>query len=257
MNLQRFLPSAVLQPFVKEFLIIESDTGIDSTVIPDTTLVLSFRYKGHVLRTTGEIKDNLPASVISGLRRSARSFYYTGGTSNLLVVFKEGGITAFSDIPAHEMFDRSISSDNLFLPADIREILERLAAAASDPGRIDIVEAFLQRKLDGDPPDPLIDQAVRLIRQQKGIVRIKDLASSLYISQDPLEKRFRTLVGSTPKQFASIVRLRNLIKKYPSYTSLTQASYDAGYFDQSHFIKDFRQFTGQSPKDFFQSARYW
>jgi len=257
MNLRRFTPSSPLQPFIKEFLIIETDSGTDSRVIPDTTLVLSFRYKGNVLRAVSEIKDTLPASVISGIRRSARSFYYTGGTSNLLVVFKEGGITAFSNMPAHEMFDQSISSDNLFLPAEIREVLEQLADADSDSGRIGIVETFLRGKLDGDPPDPLIGHVVRLIRQQNGIVRIKDLASSLYISQDPLEKRFRTQVGSTPKQYASIIRLRNLIKKYPSYSSLTQASYDAGYFDQSHFIKDFRQFTGQAPKDFFQSSRYW
>jgi AraC-like DNA-binding protein len=64
-------------------------------------------------------------------------------------------------------------------------------------------------------------------------------------------------VGSSPRQFTSIVRLRYFIDRYSPYSSLTTASYEAGYFDQSHFIKDFKQFTGETPRQFFATARYW
>jgi AraC-like DNA-binding protein len=257
MKLERFLPSTPLIPFIREFLLIESDGEAGNKIIPDTSLVMAFRYRGSVQTKIGEEKEVLPASVITGLRKSSRMVYYSRDTSNLLVVFKEGGITALSGLPAHELFGLSVSSDNLFQPAGLQEVLERLAEAAHNRERIGLIEAFLLKNLIHRKQDLLMENAVRLIQQNSGLIRIKDLATSLHISQDPFEKRFRTLVGSTPKQYASIIRLRNLIKNYPSYSSLTAASYEAGYFDQSHFIKDFRQFTGETPKDFFQSARYW
>jgi AraC-like DNA-binding protein len=216
---------------------------------------MAFRYKGRV--AGGERKETLPSGAISGLRRSARLVYYSKESANLLVVLNEGGITAFSRIPAHELFELSIPAENLFASSQLDEILERLAGAATNRDRIDLMEAFLLEKLIAGKQDPLIGHAIQLIRRQDGIIPIRDLSLSLHISQDAFEKRFRAQVGSTPKQYASIVRLRNLIKKYPAASSLTKVSYEAGYFDQSHFIKDFRLFTGQSPKDFFKSSRYW
>jgi len=257
MNVQRFQPPALLAPFIREFIIVESDLGTDSNILPDTSMVMSFRYKGNVQRMEGGLTETLPATVISGLRRSHRLMRYAGDTSNLLVVFKEGGLAAFSAIPAHEFFDLTVSADNLFSKSTLGEILQRLSVAATDRTRIDIMGDFLLQHLTAGKQDPLIDKAIRLIQQQNGLVKIKDLAVSLHISQDPFEKRFRAQVGSTPKQFASIIRLRKLIDTIPSYSSLTEAAYEAGYFDQSHFIKDFRLFTGQTPKDFFRSAQYW
>jgi AraC-like DNA-binding protein len=257
MKIKKFLPSAPINSFVKEFMLIESDLETDNTIIPDTAMVMAFRYRGNVSSIEGEIKESIPTSVVSGLRRSARLVYYSKKAANLLVVFKEGGFTAFTKMPAHELFGQSIPSENVFLSAELSEISERLAEAESDSDRINIMEVFLCKKLIHRKPDYLVGNAIQRIKEQSGIIRIKNLASSLHISQDPFEKRFRSLIGTTPKQYASIIRLRNLIRKYSSHASLTEASYEAGYFDQSHFIKDFRQFTGQAPKDFFASGRYW
>ncbi|MDO6433679.1 helix-turn-helix transcriptional regulator [Flavitalea sp. BT771] len=257
MKVEKFLPAIALQPFVREFIIIESDLATDSSTIPDTSMVMSFRYKGRVQMMEGDEKSNLPATVVSGLRKSSRHFTYEENTSNLLVVFTEGGINAFSRTPAHELFEQHVHSGNLFHSSTLNEILERLAEAANKTDRIKIMQSFLLRHLTNTKADLLIDNALQLIKRQNGIIRVKDLAASLYISQDAFEKRFRTMVGSTPKQYASIVRLRHLINAYPSFHSLTDASYEAGYFDQSHFIKDFRLFTGQTPKDFFRSGQYW
>jgi len=257
MKVERFQPSAVLLPFVREFLIIESDQDTCSKTIPDTSMIMAFRYAGRIVRMEGDEILTLPSTALAGLRRSVRQFAYGRHTANLLVVFAPGGINAFSRIPAHELFEQHISAENLFNATDLDETLERLAGAADNKQRIGIIQSFFLQHLAGNKPDALIGNALHLIRQHKGIIRIKDLATSLYISQDAFEKRFRTIVGSTPKQYASIVRLRHLITAYPSYTSLTDASYEAGYFDQSHFIKDFRLFTGQTPKEFFKSPQYW
>jgi AraC-like DNA-binding protein len=257
MHINRFHPSPALAPYIREYLIIESSLESDSNIMPDTAMVMAFRYKGTVSAIGQEGKAVIPASIISGLRKSARQLQYEKDTANLLVVFKEAGISAFTRMPAHELFNQSVGSDHLFPAAQIRDITERLAEAGSHLQRIADIEAFFTARLIRRPFQPLINNAILLIRQQNGVIRIKDLVLSLHISQDAFEKRFRALVGATPKQYASIVRLRRLIDKYPSYASLTEASYDAGYFDQAHFIKDFRLFTGQAPAAFFASTRFW
>lgn len=258
MRYSKFHPSAALQPYIREFIILESELYFDSRTIPDTALVMTFRYKGQVRKMDGENEVALPATAISGLRKTVRLFQYEKKTANLLVVFKEGGISAFTRLPAHELFELNISSDHLFPSAELDTQLGQLAGAETDEGRIEMMERFLLRKLNMDKqPDLLVAHALASIKQSSGIVRVKDLARSLYISQDAFEKRFRRTVGATPKQYASIIRMRNLIKKYPSLASLTDAAYEAGYFDQSHFIKDFRLFTGRTPKDFFSHFQYW
>jgi AraC-like DNA-binding protein len=99
--------------------------------------------------------------------------------------------------------------------------------------------------------------ALQKINTSHGTVRINVLARELNISQDPFEKRFRRMVGTSPKQYSSIVRLKNVIASYRQNKNLTAAAYDAGYFDQAHFIKDFKSFTGQTPLNFFKSSSYW
>jgi len=257
MNVHRHHPSARLAPYVREFLIIESDGTMDSKILPDTSLVMSLRYKGATRRVEMAEESPFSPSVLTGLRRSHRVMRYSPDTGNILVLFNEGGLVAFSRVPANELFDMTIPAENFFAKADMRDVLEALADATDNETRIRTIEAFLTQQLRDNKPDPLVGETVRLIKDSKGLIKIKDLAGTLHISQDPLEKRFRTQVGTTPKQYASIIRLRNIIDTWSSYPSLTNASYEAGYFDQSHFIKDFRAFTGESPKDFFRSARFW
>lgn len=257
MNIHRFPPSATLKPYVREFLIIEADEAIKTKTIPDTSIVLTFRVKGDVFKAVGGEKCFLPLNAVAGLRNSVREFYYLPQTINLLVLLNEGGLKAFSKIPAHELFCQSVSTENLFHASELSLVSEQLAETKNNNTRVAVVEAFLIKKLMDNKSDVLVHYAARLIKQQNGVVKVKELVKSLPISLDPFEKRFRAVIGTTPKQYARIVRLRNLINKYPTRASLTETSYDAGYFDQAHFIKDFRSFTGQSPKDFFQFERYW
>jgi AraC-like DNA-binding protein len=257
MNVDKFLPEPVLTPYVKEFLVIDSDQEFDNTLIPDVSIVLSFRFRGVLLALDADREDAFPTVVISGLRKTARQIRYAGGSANFMVIFREGGIAAFSRMGAHELFGLSIPGENIFSGTELAGITERLAEAATNQERAAIVNDFLIGKLAAAKPDPEVDKAIQWIKKQSGIIRIKDLASALYISQDAFEKRFRMRIGATPRQYASVVRLRHLIKTYPSLSSLTEASYEAGYFDQSHFIKDFRGFTGQSPSGFFKNSRFW
>lgn len=76
------------------------------------------------------------------------------------------------------------------------------------------MERFLLARIVERDADPIVATAVRTIRTARGTLKIRDLAISLGISQVRLEKRFRVAVGSSPKQFASIIRVRNAVDAY-------------------------------------------
>lgn len=80
-----------------------------------------------------------------------------------------------------------------------------------------------------------------------------DLADSLNSSPSAFEKRFRRVVGASPKKFATIVRFQSLLEQYPLVKDAAELGYLAGYYDQAHFIKDFKRFTGCTPEQFFRS----
>jgi len=200
----------------------------------------------------------LPVSVISGLRRSPRLLNYAGATGNVLVLFKEGGASAFFPGPLHELFEASRPLEDFVGRGALDELEEALAAAPGNARRAAIVERFLlSRRRAAAQADPLVLWAVDRIKSAAGDIRIKEMLTTLHISRDPFEKRFRRMVGTSPKQFSSIVRLRHIIDIHSRVKTLTEAAHSAGYFDQAHFIKDFKAFTGQTPRDFFAAPALW
>ncbi len=257
MKIEKYIPADRLKPFIKTFMIIESENGTENRILPDTSIVLAFRFNGQITYRENNVKNNLPASLITGLMKSARLLNYSKETANLLVIFNECGAAAFFNEPIHELFGTSVSLESLIQRSNLSEIEEQLAEAKTNRQRISIVEQFLISELKETQSDMLVLNAAQKIKSANGDVKIRDLVEVLHISRDPFEKRFRRLVGTSPKQFASIVRLRNLIDNRSPAESLTDAAQAAGYFDQAHFIKDFKSFTGQTPQAFFKSSAYW
>jgi AraC-like DNA-binding protein len=255
--MEQFLPSPILQPYIKSFLVIESEQRMVNRILPDTSIVIAFRLRGQVTFSDNGSIHHFPQSVISGIRTSSRIVDYASNTANLLVIFKEGGAAAFFKEPLHELGSISVSLDYLIQPSKVNALEEKLAAADNNPHRIRIIEQFFLSELKNTQPDWLVSEAIQQIRFSKGDIKIKDLLSALPISRDPFEKRFRKITGTTPKHFAAIIRLKNLIENYSGAISLTEAAYSAGYYDQAHFIKDFRSFTGQTPHDFFKTPPLW
>jgi AraC-like DNA-binding protein len=168
------------------------------------------------------------------------------------VFFKEAAAAPFFRQPLHEIFRESVTLENFMLRSELLCLEEQLIEAPTNPERIARLEKFLIGRMTQVEPDKLALAALALIHQSKGNIRIKDLVQQLHTSQSPLEKRFRAAVGASPKKFASIVRLKNLLQQYPKTGSLTELGYEAGFYDQAHFIKEFKAFTGDTPDNYFK-----
>ena len=253
MKFDIYIPTDILKPYIQSFVIQETVDENVYKVLPNTGLVIGFQYKGKLSYLDNENEKPLSTSGITGLRDSYRVFKNSKDIGTVLVFFKEAGAASFFRQPLHELFRESISLDNFMLRSELLLLEERLYEARSDETRIKVVEEFLISRLAYVEPDQLVLAALALIHKSKGNIRIKELMQQLHISQSPLEKRFRQAVGASPKKFASIVRLKNAIQHYSPQDSLTALSYEAGYYDQAHFIKEFKTFTGDTPETFFRS----
>lgn len=251
------LPIPALSPYIKNYRIVESETGQVNRVVPDTSLVMAFRFRGEVSYVHGVEKRDLPVLTVSGLRKSGRLIHYSAHAGNVLVTFKEGGAHAFLKEPLHELFDESVALAALAGYRDLGDIEDRLAGARSHQDLLVQVERFLLSKLCRYKPDLLIAAALEHIHRTKGMLRVKELANTLCISQDAFEKRFRRVVGVSPKTFSSIVRMKSILSNGLQKQALAEAAFNAGYFDQPHFNKDFKLFTGQTPTEFLKSPVFW
>ena len=120
--------------------------------------------------------------------------------------------------------------------------------------RISFLESYLVSKIAyiGDYENLLMVKSIDLIEQSKGQISAFMLADKLALSPKSLERKFNYYIGKSPKQYSKIIRFKNILDqlKSPNQHSLTRIAIENGYFDQSHFTRDFKKFTGYSPRDF-------
>jgi AraC-like DNA-binding protein len=120
---------------------------------------------------------------------------------------------------------------------------------------IKLIEDFLIRIFQDRKASP-VEIAVNQIENQAGFVNINNLARAACLSVAQLRKRFNEEVGMSPKEYSRIIRTRSIIRLLTANPGqkLTDLTYRLGYFDQSHFIRDFRAVMGMSPKEYLKTT---
>lgn len=250
MRFDKFIPTERLRPYIKYFAVSENEFENEYKVLPSTGLVVGFQYKGQLAIMRNNKEDKLSSAGITGISDSFKIFKNSADIGTILVYFTETGFAHFASHPVNELFNISLPLDDIFKKDIVAEVEEKLALATTDKHRIKIIEQFLLSRIRDIKADKLITEAVTLIYQSKGAIRIKELNEQLFISQSAFEKRFRKIVGTTPKKFASIIRFNAALDSLNKARSLTELCYENNFFDQSHFIRDFKQFTGDTPENF-------
>ncbi len=259
MNIQCIKPSGILSQFINYYWVLESfwpEPEITERVIPNGTVELFFHFKNplRVKRADGS-EFQQPNSFLSGISSSYADVFSCGEIGLIAVMFYPHGTSHFFRFPLNELEGSPLNLSNLYYQ-EIRDIEEQLSEAASLQQRITVVEKFLLRKLNeiNKNDSELVGSAIQYINLNKGRITSTELSKKLFVTPKTLERKFSTFVGKTPKQFIKIVRFQNAINSYSNYPkkSLTAIAYENGYFDQSHFINDFKMFSGYSPKEFFK-----
>ena len=157
----------------------------------------------------------------------------------------------------HEIIDRRVDL-RLLLGSETEEVGEQIGEANTSAERIAVLEKFLLGKLAHAKHSPgRIDQGVNIIFQQRGMLSVDQLADEVNLSPRQLRRRFKERVGVGAKTYARLKRF-NYVKRCLSRNpclSWKEFIDQGGFYDQSHFIKEFVQFSGEKPTHFIRQRR--
>ena len=176
-----------------------------------------------------------------------------GKTDTFVIRFQPNGFLPFTNISSKEMENKPISLKTIFGEKGEKLELEILNAKTTQQ-RIDIAELFLFELLNSrEVIDRIVKSAVETITEYRGQLSVTELSNQANLTRKTLTRKFSSNVGLSPKQLSKIIRLQATLKQFlqDEKMKLTDLAYENEYFDQAHFIKDFKEFTGITPKEFY------
>lgn len=252
-----FEPNQDLSALVKCYWTLESPkekTPTRNTIVPDGCMKLIFHYGGlykHYTENGNSI--TLPRCFLIGQLTRPYEVGPTGETGTFFVCFRPNGFLPFTTIPIKEMENTAIPLETLF-GKDGQEMAQKILNADSTLERINIVETFLFNRLtDKETIDHFVKSTVETILTTNGHLPVTELSKQNNITRRQLERKFSSVIGLSPKQLSKTIRLQATLKVLlnKKIINLTDLAYESEYYDQAHFIKDFKEFTGLTPKEFY------
>ncbi|WP_309235723.1 helix-turn-helix domain-containing protein [Amycolatopsis sp. SID8362] len=197
------------------------------------------------------------ASGVYGPARDVFSHRLSGRVQDLGVRFRPGCFHAFLGGPVSDIADRSVPLTDVFGPAAIRAA-ESVRTAGDDAQMVRAVDNLLiANPVRLSPAARQAAEAVESIARDPGITRVAQLCADTGLTTRSVQRLFAEHVGCPPKWAIRIYRLNDAAQRLvtegqPDYAGLAVR---LGYSDQSHFIRDFRTVTGQSPAEYARTAQ--
>lgn len=165
------------------------------------------------------------------------------------VSFRPGGITPFFSVPAYELCDADIPIEFLWSRARAARLREQLLAAPTLTAKLDIMDRTMLEAWQSRAVDPAIAFALENLAGLPDTSHIPAIAGRIGLSPKRLVERFKAAVGIAPKRYCRILRFQRALSSAERGRRVdwTRIALDCGYFDQAHFIHDFRSFAGITP----------
>ncbi len=259
-NVFQLQPHAVLRPYIDRIWGWESAKGHRialPTLLPGTGAEVYFHYRTPFCRSSGHAgMGALPPAHLVCVRRVPIMLQPSDHVGFVAVRFRAGMLPRFVRIPMTELMDQACAVDDLW-GGKARELTERIASAASFSGRAALIQSFLLARLDGGMGDALVEQAVAGIYRECAGLSVESLAARLGLGRRQLERRFKLATGQTPAEVRRLARFQKTVRAVmlAPGTRYLDAALAHGYYDQAHFIRDFRELAQSTPQRHFDAAR--
>lgn len=263
MKAELFNPSPSLNRYIDSYLVVDIDWLHPTApanvwrLIPYGKVSMFFHY--------GDTYEYSLQGATGLMHRERRAFLvgplvqpvwlkFTGRSRLIKIQFKSSGAQRFLPINMEE-FRNVPSLDMEAVWGDaVNELLEQLEESLSDAERIDRLNDFLEKRLLPQPDlVDYVDYTIQQMKANNGNLSIKGLEHKLGISNRQLERLFRTKIGISPKEMGKLIRFNSAFASLQTDPdiSLINLSFETGYYDQSHFYRDFKSISGVSPTNFF------
>ncbi|KAB2847127.1 MAG: AraC family transcriptional regulator [Melioribacteraceae bacterium] len=259
MNYFEIKPNKFLLPYINCYWTLngKSDLYYDNTerVLPDGCIELIINFEKPFEQYCGNGKfEKQPSAFIVGQIKNYKLLKPSCNFDMIGIRFKPAGAFKFLNFPLDEISSQTVDAE-LIWGNDLKVLQEKMSDAKLSR-RIFLLENFLlEKSLINKTNLKFIDASVNLINYGKPIFTVEKLAAKLEISKRQIERNFKQFVGIPPKTFLKIRRLQNVFKHIQNKKQIDwlTLSYISGYYDQSHFINDFREFSGMNPSEYLSS----
>lgn len=257
MNYQTFQPQSDLESLISCYWTLEVPAEFHAQrqrIIPDGCIEMAFILGGDIKRYISENEFILqPRAMVLG--QTIEPFYIepTGYVNTFAIRFYPYGFANFVTIPIQNLANKETPIELLFGEKKTKELEQKIIKATGSKQRIEIIEKFLLDKLkDKTIIDNIVKMTIDALLSTKGSAPISTILKENLSKRRQLERNFIKQIGVSPKQLGKVIRLQTALKMLLNNKTenLTNIAYESEYFDQAHFIKDFKEFTGINPKEF-------
>ncbi len=256
-------PQKKLSPYVASFWVFESSVGLPMTdsriIVPDGRAKIIIPYKNPV----SVVVENSPVYTgelqvfLTGIQNSPRTICSpTTDTGTIGIELTPKGLYRFFHLSMFEITDRIYSFEDLFGVWGVK-LQNRLGDIENPNEKITFFQRVLTHLLSENTKNySLLDYTIDIITQSYGMIRIQELAAQTGYSKRYLDMLFKEHVGLSPKSLASILRFQNIYQPWAQENTAAFLKDDlySYYYDQAHFIKEFKRFTGYAPLKYTELA---
>ncbi len=257
MNYQTYEPHSDLKPLVSCYWTLEVPKHTEpqkQRIVPDGCIEMAFILGDDIKRYTSENEFILqPRAMVLG--QTIDPFYIepTGFVKTFAVRFYPYGFANFVSEPIKNLVNKETPIKQLFEVEAATDLDQKIIKADNTEQRINIIEKFLLDRLNDEKTiNTIVKNTVDSLLSTNGSASIHSILKEDLSKRRQLERNFKKQIGVSPKQLGKVIRLQTALKMLldQKAENLTKVAYESEYFDQAHFIKDFRAFTGINPKEF-------
>jgi len=251
-------PAPALRRWVRYYWILKDDTRspqIDEYLAPDGFEEIIFSYADGFRREeicgTETQEHVLSGSYVVGTKSCGVACARIGRLAMIGVKLWPQVLHSFLRRPLHDLSGKPLQFGDMNAPV-LSELESRLFDAGSEAAIKEILDRGLLSALPFDPND-MLSFSIRELFESRGAVGIDELTSRCGVHYRTLEKAFRERVGVPPKTLAKVLRFKHAFNSLSDKAEAGRlGALECGYYDQSHFCKEFKFFTGRTPTRFFR-----
>ncbi|MEY8687739.1 DUF6597 domain-containing transcriptional factor [Bacteroides sp. AN502(2024)] len=247
-----YKPCTFLQPYIRYYWVFKSNRPLNTFTFPIGCPQIIFHKQAPLY--IPELNATQDTLTVSGQVNFSSHLYADGNIEMIVVVFHPHAMSTFLNVPTSLFYNQEVSGYSL---GD--KSLNELAARIFDCQDYTLCIHHIEKWLLSRIADSLSTAAYRIERIGAAVrqiyitpqIPVTELSSIACLSKKQFERLFHSFVGINPKEYACIVRFQKALAQMQHQAgeeiNLAQIAYTSGYADQSHFIREFKKFSGYTP----------